>query len=86
MLRANFFVISGLQSLKKFYVRAQARDDEVRGITMLYDQAMDGIMEPVVVAMSSAFAAVSAAAVQAPPPRRKVEYATGVVVGHRPRS
>ena len=57
VLRDDFFVISGLQNLKKFYVRAQLRGDEVRGITILYDQAMAGIMEPVVVAMSSAYAA-----------------------------
>jgi peptidoglycan hydrolase-like protein with peptidoglycan-binding domain len=79
VMRDNFFVISGLQNLKKFYVRAQARGEEVRGITVLYDQAMAGIMEPVVVAMSSAFLGFSAAA--APPPRRKVEYASGVAVG-----
>ena len=34
-------------------------------------------MEPVVVAMSSAFAAVSGGERGAPPPRRKVEYASG---------
>ena len=79
VMRDNFFVISGLQNLKKFYVRAQARGEEVRGITVLYDQAMAGIMEPVVVAMSSAFLGFSATA--APPPRRKVEYASGVAVG-----
>ena len=79
VMRDNFFVISGLQNLKKFYVRAQARGEEVRGVTVLYDQAMAGIMEPVVVAMSSAFQGFSAAA--APPPRRKVEYASGVAVG-----
>ena len=56
MLRPDFFVVSGMQGLKKFYVRAQLKDNEVRGMTMLYDQAMEGIMEPVVVAMSSAFA------------------------------
>ena len=81
VMRDDFFVISGLQNLKKFYVRAQARGEEVRGITVLYDQAMAGIMEPVVVAMSSAFAAFPAAPRGAPPPRRKVEYASGVVVG-----
>jgi hypothetical protein len=54
VLKDDFFVISGLQNLKKFYVRAQARGEEVRGVTVLYDQAMAGIMEPVVVAMSSA--------------------------------
>src|SRR3954447_18212361 len=82
VLRPDFFVIAGLQNLKKFYLRAQLRGEEVRGFTALYDQAMTGIMEPVVVAMSSAFAAFPSGA--APPARRKVEYATGVAVapGH----
>jgi hypothetical protein len=80
VLRPDFFVISGLQNLKKFYVRAQLRGEEVRGFTVLYDQAMAGIMEPVVVAMSSAYAAFPGGTA-APPPRRKVEYASGVVVG-----
>jgi len=81
VLRDDFFVISGLQNLKKFYVRAQLRGDEVRGITILYDQAMAGIMEPVVVAMSSAYAAFPSGRAIAPPPRRKVEYASGIAVG-----
>jgi hypothetical protein len=44
---------------------------------------MAGVMEPVVVAMSSAFSGFPAASAL-PPPRRKVEYASGVVVapGH----
>jgi hypothetical protein len=79
VLRPDFFVISGLQNLKKFYVRAQLRGDEVRGFTVMYDQAMAGIMEPVVVAMSSAYVAFPAGT--APAPRRKVEYASGVAVG-----
>jgi len=81
VLRDDFFVISGLQNLKKFYVRAQLRGDEVRGITILYNQAMAGIMEPVVVAMSSAYAAFPSGRAVAPPPRRKVEYASGIAVG-----
>jgi len=80
VLRPDFFVISGLQNLKKFYVRAQLRGEEVRGFTVLYDQAMAGIMDPVVVAMSSAYTAFPGAG-SAPPPRRKVEYASGVAVG-----
>ena len=62
VMRDDFFVVSGLQGLKKFYVRAQLKDDDVRGVTIMYDQAMEGIMEPVVVAMSSAFAPFPAAA------------------------
>ena len=82
VLRPDYFVVSGTQGLKKFYVRAFGKNDEVRGITVLYDQAMEGTMDSVVVAMSSAFmpfASQSASAALAGL-RRKVEYGTGVVV------
>jgi hypothetical protein len=70
-----------MQGLKKFYVRGQFKDAEVRILTVLYDQATEGTMDPVVIAMSSAFnpfpiGAQIAAAAQ----RKKVEYATGIVV------
>jgi peptidoglycan hydrolase-like protein with peptidoglycan-binding domain len=77
VLRSDFFVVSGLQGLKKFYVRAQIKGSEIRGVTILYDQAMDGIMEPVVIAMSSAFSPFDNALA---PTRRKVEYSTGILV------
>jgi len=81
VLRSDFFVISGLQGLKKFYVRGQARDNEVRGLTILYDQAMEGTMDRIAIAMSSAFAAFPVrAAVAGPAPRPKAEYGTGFVV------
>jgi len=80
VFKPDFFVISGLQNLKKFYVRAQLRGEEVRGFTIQYDQAMAGTLEPVVVAMSSAYSAFPTGGTIAPPPRRKVEYASGVVV------
>ena len=80
VLKDDFFVISGQQNLKRFYVRAQLRGNEVRGLTVLYDQAMQGIMEPVVVAMSSAYAAFPTGRASAPPPRRTVEYGSGVAV------
>jgi hypothetical protein len=82
VVRPDFFVLSGLQGLKKFYVRGQIKDNEVRGLTILYDQATEGTMAPVVIAMSSAFTPFPASAAQpdAPPPRKKVEYATGIVV------
>lgn len=79
-VKPDFFVLSGLQNQKKFYIRGQLRDNELRLLTILYDQATEGIMEPVVIAMSSAFEAFPAAAQAAgPAPRRKVEYATGIV-------
>jgi len=78
IFRPDFFVLSGLQGLKKFHVRVQLKDNEARGLTILYDQAMDGIMEPVVPAMASAFAPFGNGANDAA--RRKVEYASGVIV------
>lgn len=79
-LRSDFFVLSGLQGLKKFYVRVQLKDTEARGMTILYDLAMDGIMEPVVVAMSSAFTPFGSDGTEAA--RRKVEYASGILVSN----
>jgi peptidoglycan hydrolase-like protein with peptidoglycan-binding domain len=83
LLKPDFFILSGMQSLKKFYVRAELKDGEVRGMTVLYDQATEGIMDAVTVVMSSAFAAfpsVDGVAQIGPPPKRKVEYGTGIVV------
>jgi hypothetical protein len=70
-----------MQGLKKFYIRGQTRNDEVRVLTILYDQATEGTMTPVTVAMSSAYNPFPGGVAQAgPPPRKKVEYATGIVV------
>jgi peptidoglycan hydrolase-like protein with peptidoglycan-binding domain len=81
VVKPDFFVLSGIQGLKKFYVRGAFRDDEVRILTILYDQATEGTMEPAVIAMSSAFIPFPAGAQAAgPPPRKKVEYASGIVV------
>jgi S1-C subfamily serine protease len=82
-VRPDFFILSGMQNLKRFYVRAEIKDGEVRGMTVLYDQATEPIMDPVVVVMSSAFAAfpgVSGVAQIGAAPKRKVEYGTGIVV------
>jgi S1-C subfamily serine protease len=52
-------------------------------LTVLYDQATEPVMDPVVVVMSSAFTpfpGVAGAAQIGPPPKRKVEYGTGIVV------
>jgi peptidoglycan hydrolase-like protein with peptidoglycan-binding domain len=81
VVKPDFFVLSGMQGLKKFYIRGQFRDAEIRILTILYDQATETTMAPVVIAMSSAFNAFPVA-VQAsgPPPRKTVDYGTGIVV------
>ena len=81
VVKPDFFVLSGLQGLKKFYLRGTFKGDEVRILTILYDQAVENTVEPVVIAMSSAFNPFPAGAqVAGPPPRRNVEYGTGIVV------
>ena len=79
VVKPDFFVLSGLQGLKKFYLRGTFRGDEVRILTILYDQATENTVEPVVIAMSSAFDPFPTGA-GGPPPRRTVDYGTGVVV------
>ncbi len=81
VVKPDFFVLSGLQGLKKFYLRGTFKGDEVRILTILYDQATENTVEPVVIAMSSAFNAFpTGVQVAGPPPRKTVEYGTGVVV------
>ena len=79
VVKPDFFVLSGLQNLKKFYLRGAFKGDEVRIMTILYDQAVENTVEPVVIAMSSAFIAFPTG-VQGPAPRKTVEYSTGLVV------
>ena len=81
VVKPDFFVLSGLQGLKKFYVRGTFRGDEVRILTILYDQATENTVEPVVIAMSSTFNPFPTGAQAGPPPRRTVDYGTGVIVG-----
>jgi len=78
VVKPDFFVLSGMQGLKKFYVRGTFKGDEVRILTILYDQATEGTVEPVVIAMSSAFNPFPSGS--GPTPRQTVEYGTGVVV------
>jgi peptidoglycan hydrolase-like protein with peptidoglycan-binding domain len=81
VVKPEFFVLSGLQGLKKFYVRGTFKGDEVRILTILYDQATENTVEPVVIAMSSAFNPFpTGAQIAGPPPRKTVEYGSGLVV------
>ncbi|WP_407157256.1 peptidoglycan-binding protein [Bradyrhizobium sp. STM 3557] len=79
VVKPDFFVLSGLQGQKKFYIRGTFKGDEVRILTILYDQATESTVAPIVIAMSSAFTPFPVG-VTAPPPRRSVDYGTGIVV------
>jgi hypothetical protein len=82
VVKPDFFVLSGLQGLKKFYIRGTFKGDEVRIMSILYDQATENTVEPVVIAMSSAFNAFPSGLQVGPPPRKTVDYGTGVVVSN----
>jgi len=80
VLNDDGFFISGMQGLKYFSVRARERDGELRGFTLLYDQMMEGIVAPVMVAMASAFSPFPQAPVPFAALAKKVEYGTGLIV------
>lgn len=82
-LRDDGFVISGFQGLKKFYVRAKIRDGEARGFTLLFDQAMETIVEPVMTAMASSFSPFPERSAPFAALAKSVEYGSGVVVSAR---
>jgi peptidoglycan hydrolase-like protein with peptidoglycan-binding domain len=82
-LGSEAFTLAGMQGLKRMRVYGYAREGEVRGLTILYDQAMDGTMDPLVAPIAWAYLPFPqgfslAAATEAP--RRKVEYGSGVFV------
>src|SRR5258708_36283549 len=80
-LAPDSFVMSGMQGLKRFIVRVQSSGSELRGITILFDQATEGIMAPIAAAMANTYQGFPDPSA-APPPglRRSVEYGTAVVV------
>ncbi|MEJ2623309.1 MAG: serine protease [Pseudolabrys sp.] len=82
-LNDHDFALHGMQRLKYFDVHAEQRDGEIRGYTLLYDQAMNGIVAPVVNAMAAAFAPFPARAMPFAVLARPVEYGTGLIVGAR---
>ncbi len=80
-LKPDSFGIVGVQGLKNFVVRADARGGEVRGVSILYDQATEGIMDRVAVAIASSFVGFpDPNAAPLPGLRRTVEYGTAIVV------
>jgi len=79
-LHDDSFVISGMQGLKMFSVRAKARDGELRGYTMLYDQMMEGIVAPVTAAIAAAFSPFPERSAPYAALAKSVEYGNGLVV------
>jgi hypothetical protein len=80
-LEPNSFVITGQQGLKKFVERAQSSGSEVRGVTMLYDQATEGIMAPVAIAVADTFDGFpDPAALPAAGRKRGVDYGSAIIV------
>jgi len=78
------FVMSGMQGLKRFVVRAQASGSELRGITILYDQATEGMMAPIAAAMATAFQGFPDRTAALPPgAKRSVEYGSAIVASAR---
>jgi hypothetical protein len=82
-LRDDGFTISGMQGLKKFSVRAQLRNGEVRGFTIYFDQMMETIVAPVTVAMASAFSPFPEGSAPFAAMTNSVEYGNGLVVSAR---
>ena len=81
ILKPDTFAISGTQGLKNFLVRAEAKGAEVRGITILYDQATEGIMGRVAVTVATAFTGFpDPKAGPLPGLQRRVEYGTAIIV------
>jgi hypothetical protein len=78
--RADSFFVSGLEGLKLFAVRAQLKAGELRGYTMRYDQAMAGIVLPVLGPMANAFTPFPDGAMPIATLSRPVAYGTGVIV------
>jgi hypothetical protein len=79
-LKPDSFVIAGTQGLKNVVVRAEARGSEIRGITILYDQANKGVMMPAAIAIANSFQGFPDPHA-GPPPGQKpaVEYGTAIV-------
>ncbi len=80
VLRDDSFFVSGIQGLRKFAVRASIRNGEIRGFTMTFDQMMESIVAPVMVAMASAFSPFPARAAPFAALSKSVEYGNGLVV------
>lgn len=80
LMRGDNYIVSGLQGLKKFATRAYAKNGELRGVTVSYDQAIEGIVAPLAVAMASAFAPFPDRTAPLASLTKSVEYGSGLIV------
>jgi len=80
-LTPDSFVMSGMQGLKRFIVRVQSSGSELRGVTILFDQAIEGVMAPIAAVMANTYQGFPDPSA-APPAglRRSVEYGTAIAV------
>jgi hypothetical protein len=79
-LHDDGFFVGGMQGLKMFAVRAKQRDGEIRGYTVLYDQMMETIVEPVTAAMAAAFSPFPERSAPFAALAKPVEYGNGLMV------
>jgi hypothetical protein len=81
VLHDDNFIISGMQGLRLFAMRAFAKGGELRGYTIQFDQALNGIVAPIAAAMTDVFTAFPNGAFSlASIPPKSVDYGSGVVV------
>jgi len=79
-LKGDGFTVTGLQGLKKFGVRAQLKNGELRGYTVMFDQAMEGIVAPVTAAMANSFSPFPDSNAPIASLAKPVDYGTGLIV------
>ncbi len=79
-LKGDGFTLTGLQGLKKFGVRAQLKNGELRGYTVMFDQAMEGIVAPVTAAMANSFSPFPDSNAPIASLAKPVDYGTGLIV------
>lgn len=79
-LSDNRFSISGLQGLRRFAMHAQAENGEIRGFTVSYDQAVEGILTPLATTMADSFVAFAPGIAPPAGPAQRVAYGSGVIV------
>jgi Trypsin-like peptidase domain len=79
-LKDDSFVLGGTQGLRDFYIRASVKSGEIRGFTLIYDVAMETIMEPLRVIISNAFTPFPDKPAGFALPEKTIEYGSGVIV------